>query len=368
MQAARVSDSAAAELTNFTLLRPDHPDVFYDRAAISIRHELGPGVAALHLSESSWSAMHSLSAHYVLRTELGAVRVKQYLFDWGPLSSIDHAALYDHRPADMRVHCIDETRVAWSGWDYERHRAVTMLGWGTNVELRDLSGDEPTELLLDVAASFRPVSEDESLASMASRSYWSRWPRYDLNMISAPGYRIPSSLWHWRWPWLEQSHEWVPGMADPAAGGTTRIVAEAFAPSWEVDSTCVFGDVSSPSEIQVLFRPTSRRGNTQLWFRQFAADRGGIRRPQGSEWPLTERLGGPRPQHTRLVLDSGIEAFCISETIAFGPHDLVWWEGDYGYLMQVSAAADHDRASAIELFRTAVGGEVLTSSLREHSY
>jgi hypothetical protein len=49
---------------------------------------------------------------------------------------------------------------------------------------------------------------DGQLAPLAERSYWARHPRYDRFLCRLPGYRPPSGLWRWRWPWLAVDHRW----------------------------------------------------------------------------------------------------------------------------------------------------------------
>ncbi|WP_428266351.1 hypothetical protein [Haliangium sp.] len=359
----RMSEERAAQAVNFRLIRPTGSDTSYDPEAIEVRLEAAPGEGDgfdARAAPANWSAPCHASARYQLTTERGRLRVKQYLYDWGPLSALDHAALYDHRPEDMRIWPMDRERVAWTGWDYSQHRALSMLAWGTSVEVRELSGDHPDERLVDLARSFEPVSESEP-APMAERSYWSRWPRYDANMIRVPGYRLPSSLWLWRWPWLAADHTWSTAMPSLELPGLRERGSDVFAPAWRFDSACGFGEARDPGEVQLLFRPASGLGHAQLWLRRFSRQAGSIREPAPGEWPLLDSLGGHRPVHpTRLAGSLGLRAFAASRTMDNGPHDIVWWRGRYGYLLQISAAVRHDLGYAIERLSSLVAERVST--------
>ncbi len=362
MPVCRMNEERAAQAVNFRPVRPTKEGTRYDPESIEVRLEAGPGTVSGQGPSSNWSALCNASIRYELTTELGRLRVKQFLYDWGPASTLDHAALYDHRPEDMRVWQLDPVRVAWTGWDYSERRALNMLAWGTNVELRELSGDHPDAYLVAIARSFEPVSRTE-VAAMAEQSYWSRWPRYDRNMICQPGYRLPSSLWLWRWPWLSMDHTWSTEMPRLELPGIHEQGIEVFAPVWRFDSMCAFGSISDPEELQLLFRPESGFGHAQLWLRRFSRRAGSIREPAPGNWPLLDSLGGYRPIHrTRLTGSRGLQAFAASRTMANGPHDIVWWNGPHGFLLHISAAARHDLSYAIKLLSRLVAEQVSTQA------
>ena len=369
----RWSEGEAAAAVNFRLLRPTLEGVRYDPAALSVRVE-GPPYA-LHPDPagtvwSRWAGLHGWSAASRLETPHGALRCKQFLYDLGPLPTLDHAALYDHRPELMRVHALDAERVAWTGYDYADRPALTMLAWGTSLELRELDGGDrshPDSFLLDLARSFRPV-RDEPLPPLAARSYWSRYPRYDLHLCRLRSYRPPSSLWRWRWPWLARGHRWQTGLPVTSLPGLARQGSEVFAPAWRFDSACVIGEPAGPDpcEVQLFFQPASGRGHAQLWLRWFRRAASPLREPGPGEWPDLDSHSGFRGFHrTRWTAGGGARGFLASRTLAHGPHDALWWQGEHGYVLQVSAAVRHDLRAALELVGRAVGEPVAAAGQEE---
>ncbi len=353
-----ISEGTADQKINFRLLRPTLKGVGYDQKSIRVRPETGPDELYVKNDKealSSWSALHSWSVHYKLSTEFGCLRVKQFLYDWGPSSTLDHAALCDYRLNCLRVRPLDHLRVAWIGYDYAKLPALSMLAWGTNLELRELAGKHSDNYLLDLAKTFEPVS-DHQLLPMAKRSYWSRWQRYDLNMVRQLGYRIPSSLWLWRWPWQPVEHYWTSNLDALSLSGSKVSLDKVFFPDWFLDSGCIFGERHNPVEVQLLYMPKSHFGHTQLWLRQFLRDAGSIREPEAGQWPLLDYSGkNTLIYRKRLTNAEGLNAFLASRTIQYGPHDIVWWREHHGFLLQISAAVGHDLSYAIDLFSKFLG-------------
>lgn len=367
MAVVRLAESAAAAAVNFRLLRPTLAGLFYDPLDLEVRVE-GPPYALHPDPESTvwsdWAGLHNASVRFPLATPHGRLRCKQFLYDLGPLSALDHAALYDHRQEQMRVHALDGERVAWTGFDYEDRPALTLLAWGTSLELRELDGNPsrlkaPEGFLLDLARSFQPVDPDTPLAPFAERSYWSRHPRYDRHMCRLRTYRPPSSLWRWRWPWLAADHRWQTALPAVALPGFERHGAGMFAPAWRFDSACVFGEAAKPGEVQLLFQPSSGLGHAQLWLRQFQRAASPIPEPGAGEWPALDTYSGFRGFHlTRWESGGGLRGFLASRTLEHGPHDALWWQGGHGCLLQVSAAVRHDLRSFLDVLGGAVGEPV----------
>lgn len=339
-----MDEKAAARSVNFRLLRPTLEGIRYNANALQVRLE-GPPYSK-HPDPAStvwshWAGLHNASVCLTLDTRFGQLRSKQYLYDIGPLSTLDHAALYDHRPECMRVHELDELRLAWTGFDYQKKRALTMLAWGTNIELREIAGEHPISYLIELARSLEPVIEREQ-QPMARRSYWSRYPRYDLNMCRLPGYCPPSSLWRWRWPWLSVDHRWQTEMPDMPVPGVRKLGREVCAPDWKFDSACVFGAPSAPGEVQVLFHPSSELGHACLWLRQFPRDNAPLSEPAFGEWPQIESHSGfSRFSLTNAVSSNLQRVYVASKTVRYGPHDALWWQERHGYLLQLSAGVKH---------------------------
>jgi hypothetical protein len=361
MRVVTLAEEAAAAAVNFRLLRPALAGLTYDPAALTVRLE-GPPYA-LHPDPgatiwSHWAGLHNSSVHFHLGTPYGTLRCKQFLYDLGPLSTLDHAALYDHRQDQMRLHPLDAERVAWTGYDYQDRRALSLLAWGTNLELRELDGEHTEEYLVEVARSLQPVPEGQ-LAPLAERSYWARHPRYDRHMCRLAGYRPPSGLWRWRWPWLAVDHRWQTALPALPLPGLAAQGGEVFAPAWTFDSACVFGDPDRPGEVQLFFQPANGLGHAQLWLRAFWRDRQPLAEPEGDGWPELESHSGFRAfVRTRLATPSGQRIHVASRTLDHGPHDALWWQGDHGYLLQITAAVRHDLGQVVALLAGLLGEAV----------
>jgi len=229
-----------------------------------------------------------------------------------------------------------------------------MLAWGTNVEVRDLDGNHGEDLLLDLARSFGPLGYPKP-EPFALRSYWSRYPRYDVHLCRHH-YRPPSSFWRWRWPWTAAGHKWQTDLPHLHLSGLESAGERVFAPAWRFDGACIFENSNGSVEIQLLFDPFSGSGHSRLWVRKFRITQPPIPRPKGNEWPPLDSYSGYRGFSRSLLLsESGIRFFVASHGRKWGPHDALWWQGDSGYLLQVSAAVNHDIASVIQLLQRLIG-------------
>lgn len=172
-------------------------------------------------------AYTSISFH--LESGTGAiVRCKQFLYDVGPISAVDCAALFDYQPEAMRAWPLGEGRLAWTGFDYENRPAVSMLAWGTNFELRVAAGDVSKQDLLALARSTAPTAPANGGKPLPYRTYWSRYPRYDQHMCRYPNYRPPSSIWRIRGLWFHGDHSWTTHWADCERPGAGRRTLLAF--------------------------------------------------------------------------------------------------------------------------------------------
>lgn len=337
-------DEADARV-NFRLLRPSLGGVSYDKLRLRVRLEGAP--FRLHpIPESTvwseWAGLHNCSVTFEMKTGSGRLRCKQYLYDLGPLSALDHAALFDHRPECMRAHRLDETRVAWTGYDYRKARALSMLAWGTSLELREVEGEHTREQLVEFARSFEPVGPPKR-GSFADRTYWSRYPGYEVNMCRGEGYRPPSSLWSWRWPWAKAAHRWSNELPEIPLAGLRLKGRKVFVPEWHFDGACTFGDAPAFKEVQLWFEPSSGTGHARLWLRQFPRVDGPFDEPASGCWPPLDSFSGYRKfSRQALSSESGLQIYVASHHPEYGPHDAVFWLGDHGYLLQLSAAIKHD--------------------------
>ena len=340
-----MAENTADEKVNFRLLRPTLGHVSYDSRDLQVRLE-GPPIRLHpnpeHTVWSDWAGLHNCSAVFNLKTEFGRLRCKQYLYDLGPLSALDHAALFDNRPECIRAHRLDDKRIAWTGYDYRNKRTLSMLAWGTNLELREIEGHHTARFLVELAGSFEPVGPHKP-EPFADRSYWSRYPRYDIHMCRDRNYRPPSSLWLWRWPWIEADHQWQSGLPEVQLTGLQLNGKNVFSPEWRFDSACRFGTADAPAEVQLLFEPSGSTGHARLWLRQFPRASSPIAEPAPLHWPPLDSFSGYQGfTISTLTSESGLPIYAASHRLKYGPHDAVWWQGNHGYLLQISAAVKQD--------------------------
>jgi hypothetical protein len=341
----RMADTTADNKVNFRLLRPTLDHISYNASELQVRLE-GPPIQ-LHPNPvsaiwSNWAGLLNHSVIFNLKTDFGKLRCKQYLYDLGPLSALDHAALFDNKPECIEAHRLDDVRIAWTGYDYGNKRTLSMLAWGTNLELREIEGHHTLGFLLKLARSFEPVGRPKS-TPFANRSYWSRYPRYDIHMCRDRYYRPPSSLWLWRWPWIEADHHWQARLPELQLVSLQLNGNNVFTPEWRFDSACIFGETDAPAEVQLIFEPTSGIGHARLWLRQFPRSLSPIAEPSAGHWPPLDAFSGYEGfSRSEFNSESGLRICVASHHLEYGPHDAVWWQGNFGYLLQMSAAVRHN--------------------------
>lgn len=329
-----VPPSEAQKQINFRLLLPRG----HEPTMVSLRRE-GPPFA-LHPAPdrtvwSQWCGAHTASVCFDIPLGDTYLRCKQYLYDLGPLSTLDHAALYDQSAQTMTAHHLPEGGIGWVGVDYAGAPAVTWLQHGTNVELRSLSGPFDTDTVLRLAGGFRPIDSAE-MQPFSARSYWARHDRYDLHLPRGL-YRPPSSLWRLRWPWIAASHKWSDG-AEP------RLIA-AVGADWQCDGTCTIG--GDPDEIISRFIRTNT-GRAVLWLRRFRPCPETIFDPQGKLPPLDSHSGFTAFEITQSTA-SGLTCLTASRDAGIGPHDTLFWRDGWGYLVQQSSHATGSLAAHLAL-------------------
>lgn len=341
---------------NFVQLLPGAlPDGWYeDQASQSYRPELAPynlQDPATRKPWSIWSGIHNSSYLTIFKHSSGArVRCKQYLYDLGPLSTSDHAALYDRYVWRMTPHIVDE-RIYWHGNDFTALQALTFNESGTTTELRVLEGELSAEQLIELGESLQPA-EDLVYAHMpmAEKTYWSRYPRYDLNLyMSESSYKIPSSLWKLRWPLWAADHVWKVYSPSNIDDTMQRLMSPLENHGFRPDSTCIFGD---HIETQVFLRHKDHH-NLQGWLRQIKAELCPQPRPLPSRLPQIDAYSGysafPLHVHESTHLDSPI--YTASVTHHIGPHDLIWWHEGYVYLLQLNASKHFPMDRVREMMR-----------------
>ncbi|HVE13638.1 MAG TPA: hypothetical protein VNI01_09610, partial [Elusimicrobiota bacterium] len=273
----------------------------------------------------------------------------QYLYDLGPLSALDHAALYDHSAWRMRVLPLGAGRLLWLGIDYARRPAASFLAWGTCVELRAARGDFSDRELLSLAKGMRPAARSlaEAERPFALRSYWARHPRPDLNLPVGP-YRPPSSLWRLRWPWARAAHR---VSARPAGDREWLRAVRALAPAWRFDGQFAFGPARRPLELQAVFRPARGPAHQRLWLRRLDAARSPLARPAADRLPALESYSGfsSFPVAAAAPAAGTPVVYAASVSRELGPHDVLWWEGKSAWLLQASSRGNFGLAAALGL-------------------
>ena len=340
-QLETASAANAQSSVNFAVLLPRElpGDCRADLDGGSLRREGPPADAAA----GNWHRAGTSSFVFRIRGAARALRVKEFLYDLGPLSALDHAALYDHDAWRLTALDMGDGRLCWLGTDYEAKRAACFLGWGTNAELRVEEGAFSDEELLSIARSMSPPAAAKALENkpFAELTYWSRHPRYDLNMC-ASDYRPPSSLWKLRWPWAQAEHSWstdLPSFALPAGKSGVGAISD----EWRFDSACRFGAAENPVESQALFFPAAGPRHRLFWLREFPEALCPLAKPRETRLPEMDRFSGLAAFGLTVASAAGappVRVFVASVSKDFGPHDAVWWEGGRMFLAQASSRAN----------------------------
>lgn len=323
---------------NFVILLPtklpDDCELLVNQGVF--RPELPPKPLSDHPGDcwSNWAASHTCSWSFQIQGKDRKIRCKQFLYDLGPISSIDHAALYDHYPEKMKHFAIDQDRIGWIGIDYNQKPAVCALAWGTNIEFRVTEGTFSEDELIQMLKSCIPANETTKAKlniPFAKLSYWSRYPRYDQNMCSIT-YHPPSTFWKLRWPWAQTDHVWK-----IETSMKTKSLSYGKK-TWIYNSTCSFPGF----ETQHIFFPDNGQRHQQLWIRSFPEAKSPLQKPQTGQLPETEVFSGKTSFKATSIPTSNGNIYLISEDQEIGPHDAVMWHEGNMVLIHVSCAQDHN--------------------------
>ena len=152
---------------------------------------------------SSWCSAHFSSYCFFIKYRNTRLRCKQFLYDLGPLSTLDHCALYDHWVWKMKPLVLDSGNICWLGYDYSQSKTATFFSCGTNVELRLLEGDLDAKDFKELCNTFIATAKSSAILEKKfyELSYWSRYSDCLNNACTnKDDYRPPSSLWKLRWP------------------------------------------------------------------------------------------------------------------------------------------------------------------------
>ncbi len=327
---------------NFVTLLPKHLPIDCELRTdqSKFRPELLPKSISDHPQGdcwSNWSGFHPCSWSFEIVGKNRSIRCKQFLYDLGPLSSFDHAALYDHKPEVMKYFDVDGDRVAWLGIDYAQKITLSAVAWGTNIEFRVTQGNFTEEELIGIFKSTQPTDHhrhDILTKPFSQLSYWSRYPRYDLHMCSM-SYRPPSSFWKIRWPWAPTDHQWK------WDDTKQNVVLEIGGKTWNYNSSCLFSNGDQLFEKQLLFFPKNQNRHQQLWFRKFSVLTSPLKKPSLDKTPDMEIFSGKTSFGVENLPHPTVGRYYIAyENKKIGPYDALWWYKDHMYLIHISAGMD----------------------------
>ncbi|AWN73387.1 hypothetical protein LEAN103870_15715 [Legionella anisa] len=342
-----ITPSLAQEKVNFVILIPNS-----DEAALSnfiLREEDVPyNEQPSHYQFKKWStwcSAHFSSYSFFIKYKDALLRCKQFLYDFGPLSTLDHAALYDHWVWEMKPYVVNEENICWIGYDYSKSKTLSFLSYGTNIELRLIEGHLKDEEFLDLCKFFSPLSSSSEILkkSFFELTYWSRFSNCMKNAcIKNDTYKPPSSLWNLRWPLhnifklskLDQNIKYI----------------NELNLDFIIDSQIIYGDKDHIEEVQLIMFPQNGKKNQIAWFRVFNKENFPIKKPPPSRLPIMNTFSGYSSFNLTVLngSDGAISNIYItSVNDHYGPHDALWWDDENAYLFQISAGTNN----SIEYFK-----------------
>lgn len=342
-----ISPIQAQEKVNFVILVPNTDEVTLDN--FILREEDAPYNEQPSRYQfqkwSSWCSAHFSSYYFFVRYKGTLLRCKQFLYDFGPLSNLDHAALYDHWVWEMRPHVLDQENVCWIGYDYSKSKTLTFLSYGTNIELRLLEGNLHDEDLLELCKFFSPISLSTEILkkNFFELSYWSRYSNCMENACINSEYKPPSSIWNLRWPMCNI----LKGSKPDHTLKCLNHLNLNFSP----DSEIIYGDKDKIEEIQLVMFPPNGKKNQIAWFRIFNKSTFPIKKPALSRLPAMNSFSGYSNFNLTVLnqksnmISSNI--YIASFNDCYGPHDALWWDDENAYLLQLSSSANN----SIEYFK-----------------
>ncbi|AGH54321.1 TPA: hypothetical protein JBD37_03265 [Legionella pneumophila subsp. pneumophila] len=337
----QITPTVAQEKVNFVILIPNSDETVL--SDFILREEDVPyNEQPSHYQFKKWSAWcsaHFASYYYYIKYKNALLRCKQFLYDFGPLSTLDHAALYDHWVWEMKPYVLNQENICWIGYDYSKSRALCFLSHGTNIELRLLEGDLSDEEFLELGNFFSPISSSIEILkkNFFELSYWSRYNNcLESACINRNKYKPPSSLWNLRWP----IHNILRGSKPDCDIKYIKDLDFDFIP----DSQIIYGSEDAIEEIQFVMFPKNGKKNQIAWFRILNKDTFPIKKPTLSRLPSMNSYSGYSNfgltvlKTKRHELTSNI--YIASFSNHYGPHDALWWDSEYAYLLQISAGVN----------------------------
>lgn len=337
-----ITPSLAQEKVNFVILIPNS-----DEAALSnfiLREEDIPyNEQPSHYQFKKWStwcSAHFSSYSFFIKYKDALLRCKQFLYDFGPLSTLDHAALYDHWIWEMKPYVVNEENICWIGYDYSKSKTLSFFSYGTNIELRLLEGSLTDDEFIELYKYFSPIASSKDILNknFFELSYWSRYRNCLENAcINRNEYKPPSSLWNLRWP----MHNILNAGNPEKYLNYLNSLNLDFIP----DSQIIYGDKDQIAETQFVLFPTNGKKNQIAWFRVFNKDLFPIKKPALSRLPNMNSYSGYSNFNLTVLNPKSSEItsniYITSVNNHYGPHDALWWDNENAYLLQLSASANN---------------------------
>ncbi|MCW8444231.1 hypothetical protein OQJ05_09240 [Fluoribacter gormanii] len=346
-----ITPSLAQEKVNFVLLIPNS-----DETALSnfiLREEDVPyNEQPSHYQFKKWStwcSAHFSSYSFFIKYKDALLRCKQFLYDFGPLSTLDHAALYDHWVWEMKPYVVNEENICWIGYDYSKSKTLSYFSYGTNIELRLLEGSLTDDEFIELCKYFSPIASSNEILNknFFELSYWSRHSNCLENAcINRNEYKPPSSLWNLRWPMHNILNA---GNPEQYLNYLSSLNLD-FIP----DSQIIYGDKDQIAETQFVLFPTNGKKNQIAWFRVFNKDLFPIKKPALSRLPNMNSYSGYSNFNLTVLNTKSSEItsniYITSVNNHYGPHDALWWDNENAYLLQLSAGANTSIGYFQEIF------------------
>ncbi|RUQ95765.1 hypothetical protein [Legionella septentrionalis] len=336
-----IRPTQAQEKVNFVILIPNSDEV--ELSNFILREEDVPyNEQPRHYQFKKWSAWcsaHFSSYYYYIKYKNSLLRCKQFLYDFGPLSTLDHAALYDHWVWEMKPHVLNQENVCWIGYDYSKSKTLSFLSYGTNIELRLIEGHLKDEEFLDLCKFFSPISSTSEILKKKffELTYWSRFSNCMKNAcIKNDTYKPPSSLWNIRWP----MHNILRGSMPNSDIKYLKDLNLDLIP----DSQFFYGNEDKIEEVQIVMYPKNGKKNQIAWFRIFNKDTFPIKKPSLSRLPNINSYSGYSNFNITVLNPKSHEitsnVYIASFSNRYGPYDALWWDNENAYLLQLSAGVN----------------------------
>lgn len=343
-----ISPTQAQEKVNFVILIPNTDEVtLYN--FIFRKEDVPYNEQPSHYQFkkwSSWCSAHFSSYCFFIKYKNALLRCKQFLYDFGPLSTLDHAALYDHWVWEMKPHVVNQENICWIGYDYSKSKTISFFSCGTNIELRLLEGSLNDEEFLELCNYFSPLPTSNEILkkNFFELSYWSRYSNCIENAcINRNEYKPPSSIWNLRWP----MHNILNSGKPNSHIEYLNFLNLDFIP----DSQIIYGDREQIEEIQLTMFPKDGKKNQIAWFRVFNKDSFPIKKPARSRLPNMNIFSGFSGFNLTVLTSKSdmisSNIYVASVNNSYGPHDALWWDNENAYLLQISAGVN----TSIEYFK-----------------